>query len=600
MNAQQQPASDTGRVGISPGSSIAPTESRSWSLSNFCKTPFGCLLNLFLMRMFQGSSDSSSDEFNLGVGVILTVLAIPGLFISLLMFEKYGTFIQFLRGAPPLDPFVAAIPDEYFFLVLSVVVTGAATLWRWDAIFLDRRDYANLVPLPVPLKTLFAANFSAVFILAGVFAIVVNAASIILFPIVVVGSQSSLTLLFRFAAGHAVEILIASVFSFFAVFAIAGALMSVLPAQLFRRVSLLVRFIIAIGLLLLLATVFTVPDLLEHSKASVIKTLVELPPVSFLGIARTVWGRGNEPFVAHMTAAALLALAATIAIATISYGLSFRRVFLRTPEVSDAGALPRLHFSLLLFPFIGKWILRSPPKRACFNFALSTLLRSEAHLQTVLAFAALGLVAAAESLNSPQGIKSLITAAHPTIEFLAVPFILSYTLIAGIRFAFEMPAELRANWIFLMWFPGDGRDTRPIARRVIHTLTTSWLVPATWVVTLRFFSPTEAVIHAAILFACNAVFVEILLSNFRKIPFTCSYPAFESHSGIVLVAYLFGFLLLTEYIPELEHWSIADPIRTLVFLPLLAAPIAGVHLYRSQLLAMDKSLIFEDAPSSTL
>lgn len=599
MNGQQQPASDTGGVGISAGSSIAPTGSRSWSFSNFCKTPFGCLLILFLTRMFQGSSDSSSDELNLGVGVILTVLAIPGLFISLLMFEKYGTFIQFLRGAPPLDPFVAAIPDEYFFLVLSVVVTGAATLWRWDAIFLDGRDYANLVPLPVPLKTLFAANFSAVFILAGVFAIVVNAASIILFPIVVVGSQSSFTVLFRFAAGHAVEILIASVFSFFAVFAIAGALMSVLPAQLFRRVSLLVRFAIAIGLLLLLATVFTVPDLLEQSKASAIKTLVELPPVSLLGIARTVWGRGNEPFVAHMTAGALLALAATIAIATLAYGLSFRRVFLRIPETSDAGPLPRLHFSLPIFPFIGKWILRSPPKRACFNFALSTLLRSEAHLQTVLAFAALGLVAAAESLNSPQGIKSLITAPHPTIEFLAVPFILSYTLIAGIRFAFEMPAELRANWIFRMWFPGDGRDTRPIARRVIHTLTTSWLVPATLVVTLRFFSPTDAVIHTAILFACNAVLVEILLSNFRKIPFTCSYPAFESHSGLVLVAYLFGFLLLTDYIPELEHWSIADPIRTLVFLPLLAAPIAGVHLYRRQLLAMDKSLIFEDAASST-
>jgi hypothetical protein len=119
------------------------------------------------------------------------------------------------------------------------------------------------------------------------------------------------------------------------------------------------------------------------------------------------------------------------------------------------------------------------------------------------------------------------------------------------------------------------------------------------VVTLRFFSPTDAVIHTAILFACNAVLVEILLSNFRKIPFTCSYPAFESHSGLVLVAYLFGFLLLTDYIPELEHWSIADPIRTLVFLPLLAAPIAGVHLYRRQLLAMDKSLIFEDAASST-
>ena len=592
---------DTGSAGTLAGSSSSLSPSSNHFLrrhfQTFRKTRFGTLLSLFLTRMFQGNSDSSADELNLGVGVILVVLAIPGLLISMLMFEKYGTLMIFARGDTDFDPLVAAIPDEYFFLILSIVITGAATLWRWDAIFLDRRDFANLVPLPIPLKMLFAANFCAVFLLAATFAVVVNAASIILFPIVVVGSHTSLALFFRFAAAHATDILLASLFSFFTVFAIAGALMSVLPAQIFRRVSLLVRFVIAIGLLLLLATVFTVPDLLEHPAGAAIKYLVQLPPVSFLGIARTLWGRGNEPFVTQMAIAAIIALAATIVVAACAYALSFRRSFLRIPETSDAGPLPRLNFSLSFFSPLAKWILRSPQQRACFTFALNTILRSEAHLQTVLAFAALGLVAAAESLNSPHGLKSLLAAPHPSAEFLAVPFILSYALIAGIRFAFELPADLRANWIFRMWISNESQDVRPIARRVLHTLTTAWLAPATFLVTLRFFSVTDAAIHTAILLACNIALVEVLIANFRKIPFTCAYPEFESHSGVILVAYLFGFLLFTDYIPDLEHWSLADPIRTFVFLPLLAIPFAAVHIYRRQLLDMDKTLTFESSPT---
>ena len=57
----------------------------------------------------------------------------------------------------------------------AAVVTGAAALWRWDALFLDRRDYTNLVSLPLSLRTIFFANLSAILALAAVFTIVVNA-----------------------------------------------------------------------------------------------------------------------------------------------------------------------------------------------------------------------------------------------------------------------------------------------------------------------------------------------------------------------------------------------------------------------------------------
>jgi hypothetical protein len=92
--------------------------------------------------------------------------------------------------------------------------------------------------------------------------------------------------------------------------------------------------------------------------------------------------------------------------------------------------------------------------------------------------------------------------------------------------------------------------------------------------------------------------IEILLVKYRKIPFTCSYPKFESHSGVILVAYLLGFFVIADYIPELEHWSLGNPVRAVCFIPLFGVAMAGVYAYRKQMLEMDKQLIFEEPLSS--
>jgi len=186
---------------------------------SFSRTPFGCLLRLCITRMFHGGGEPGAGELDLGIGVIVIMLAMPGILVSLLMFEKYGSLIRYLRGNPIFDPYTATMPDEYFFLVLSMTVTGAAALWRWDALFPDRRDHANLVPLPLSLRVIFFANLSAILALAALFTIVVNAASLVLFPIAVVGSQSSFAVWIRFTLGHTVAVFTASTFSFFAVFA---------------------------------------------------------------------------------------------------------------------------------------------------------------------------------------------------------------------------------------------------------------------------------------------------------------------------------------------------------------------------------------------
>jgi hypothetical protein len=564
----------------------------------FSRTPFGCLLRLFVGRMLHGGGESGTDQLGLGVGAILILLAMPGLLVSLLMFEKYGSLIRWLRGGGPYDPFAATANDEYFFIVLAATVTGAAALWQWDSIFLDRRDHANLVALPVSLRTIFLANFCAMLVLASLFAVVVNAASFVLFPVAVVGSQGSFAVFFRFAAGHAVAVFSASIFSFFAVFALAGLLMALLPAAAFRRVSLLARFLVAVCLLALLVSVFTVPDFLAHASIVTARRISILPPVSILGLARTVWVSGKDPFAAGVAKAALTAFAATALTAALTYVFSFRRHFLRIPEMADAGLLPRLRLSISPLAPTHKFTLREPALRSCYYFIARTLFRSDAHLQVVSAFAAVGLVTTVEALTSIRADQFFGVHHSPSADFLSIPFILSYCFIVGVRCAFEVPVSLGANWVFRLWLPRDDRHARCVARRILLTFSLSWIVPACFGVTWIYFGWRHALLHTTILIASSALLAEVLLVRFRKIPFTCSYPAFQSNSGLILVAYLSGFFVFTDYLPEMEHWALASSLRALCFVPLFATAFAALHAYRNQILDMDKQLLFEESSPS--
>jgi hypothetical protein len=568
---------------------------RKWEA--FSQTPFGCLLRLFVGRMFQGSSEPGGENLGLGMGVALILLAMPGILVSLLMFGMYGSLIRFLRGQPAFNPFTSTLSDEYFFIVLSMVVTGAAALWRWDSIFLDRRDYTNLVPLPISVRSLFFANLLAIVVFVSLLTFVANVASSVLFPIAVLGSQGSFLLLFRFAAGHIVTLSLASAVSCFTVFAAAGVLMALLPAGTFRRVSLFARFLLAICLLALLATSLTVPQLLTRVSIAHAHRIAMFPPVSFLGLLRTVWGSG-DPFLYRMAKAAIAALGFTSFVTIVTYAASFRRHFLAIGETSEGGALPRLHLRWSPSALLEHTMLRTPTQRAGFHFVARTLLRSDAHLQVVLAGMALGLIAAADKLVSAPHADALIGGKWPRLEVLSVPFILSYCTIVGIRFAFEIPVDLRANWIFRLWIDPDRHEARAIARRVLLFFTLSWLAPACFIATLWFWGWTTALLHTGIVILCSTLLVELLLIKFRKIAFTCAYPAFQSHSGVIALLYVLGFFLFASYMPQMDQWSVLHPWQAIWFIPVSAAILTGLYQYRKQMLDMDKQLVFEESSAS--
>jgi hypothetical protein len=561
--------------------------------------PFWRMVQLFVARIFRGGGDSDTEGVDLGIGLVLTLLAIPGGFVSILLFSKYGTFLQWLRGNTNVDPLLIALPDEYFFIVLSMTVTGAVAVWRWDAIFPDRRDYMSLVPLPISTRTIFFANLVAVLFLVGLVAFDVNAASCILFPVVVGAAQSKFLFFVKFAVIHAAGVLLASVFAFLVVFSLLGTLMAVLPPRAFRRISAYIRGVVVVYLVTLLCTTFAVPALLRQGNGSVPSWTLLLPSTWFLGLCQSWRGRAG-PVLTALSRLALPGIAAVATLALGTYAVGYRRHFVRIAEIADTAAPPRS-------PRISRWgvlldrlALRTPFQKGCFRFVWKTLLRSEAHRLVLTGVGGLGLVLASQALlDAFEGSKSLRAAALSP-DALSIPFILAFLVIVGLRIAFEIPAELPSNWIFQLMLDSDGRECEQLARKVILILVLPGLVTIAFPVYAYLEGWVVACLHTLLVVTWAVLLTNIVLIRFRKLPFTCSLPVFKQHSFVTLLSCGFGFFLYAVWTPEFESSALSEPWRMIILVPVVAVAWYIPHHLAKSAIDIEERLIFEEAPTQTI
>ena len=570
---------------------------RAWA--DHRQRPFWRMVQLFVDRIFRGGGDSDTEGLDLGVGLVLTLLAMPGGFVSLLLLNKYGTFLQWLRGDTHVDPLLVALPDEYFFIVLSMTVTGAVAVWRWDAIFPDRRDYMNLVPLPISTQNIFFANLVAVLFLVGLIAFDVNAVSCVLFPVVVGATQSKFLFFVKFALVHAVGVVLASVFAFFAVFSVLGLLLAVLPPRAFRRCSAYARGAVVVYLVALLCTTFAVPDALWRAKGTIPSWTFLMPSCWFLGLCQSLRGRAS-PVLMELSRLALPGVAAAVGVALCAYAVSYRRHFVRIAETADTTATAASARSSRLGALLDRLVLRTPFQKASFRFVYKTLLRSESHRLVLTAIGGLALVLASQALMEAfEGAKSLPAAALSP-DALSIPFILSFVVIVGPRIIFEIPAELRSNWIFQLMIDPDQQESEPLARKVILILVLPWLLLIAFPAYVYLEGWFVASLHTLLVLTWAMLLTNILLIHFHKLPFTCTLPVFKQHSFVLLLSIGFGFLIYAVSTPDFESSALVEPLRMISLLPVAAVAWYIPHYLAKNTIDIERKLIFEESPTQTI
>jgi hypothetical protein len=513
-------------------------------------TPFGHLIFHFLKRMFSGEDEEGVESMSVGLGVVLAFLAAPGALASLFLLDKYSTLLQFFRGQRGFDPYRASITDEYFFIVLSMTITGLVMVLRWNRLFPDRRDFWNLAPLPIPIRQVFLANFTALFLLAVVFAIDVNVVSTILFPAFVTMSDGSFAAFFRTAGAHAAAVLSASLFSFFAVFALVGILMLVSPPRWFRAISVVARTALVVGLLVEFVSNLLVQLVSGRLPGHASAYTQFLPPFWFLRIYRH--GGAGVP---------LAALAASIGIAVAAYSLCYRRHFLRLAESLETLGASR-HSTRFASP---GWLFRSQWERACSLFTLKVLLRNERHVVLLGAYLGIGLVMSAG------------------VDLLSLPLLIAFFLISGLRFVFDIPAAIAANWVFRVAAGVPYPAPRAMARRFLLFAVLPWQI--------AFPLPWQAI---ALDMLFSALAIELLLRGYRKIAFTCSSKPETGQMVIRVVGLIVTILVLIPVLTKIEYWA----LRSLWRFGALAVPLAAALLAARGQSGEDEPLVFEDRPAA--
>ncbi len=557
--------------------------------------PFLRLCRIFTERIFRGGGDQDSEGLDLGVGLVLTLLAMPGGFVSVLLFVKYSTFLSWMRGAPHVDPLAVAMPDEYFFIALSMAVAGTVAAWRWDALFPDRRDYVNLVPLPVSTWTIFFANLAALLFLAGLIAIDVNAASSLLFPLGVGAAQTSFLFFVKFAAIHILIVGLASIFAFFAVLTLLGFLLAVFPPPVFRRISPYIRVLVVMFWVMMLSTSFALPTVLQQLPNNPQSWVRMVPSCWFLGLWQLLHGQGN-PAVARLGGLALPGLGLTLVAALSVYALGYRRHFLRIPETLEISSNPRSTWSTPFTGWLDQLFLRTPFQSGCLPFVWRTLFRSEAHGFALAGIFGIGMVLASQSLVAAVQ-NSFERQLGPSAEILSIPFVLVFFIVVGLRVVFEIPVDLRSNWIFRLTLDVEKHECREMALKVMLAFVLPWLILIALPLYTYFDGWIVGCLHSLLVAGWSVLLAQAVLIGFRKLPFTCPLPVFQQNSIVIFLGSMLGFSLFAVVTPHVESWALAEPVRMAIFIPV--ASLFWLVPRRMELAAIDaeKVLIFEDAPT---
>jgi hypothetical protein len=508
--------------------------------------PFCRLAAHFGMKLFSGNGEGGLE---LGAGTVLALLAAPGAFISILLLDKYSSLLRFLRGNNHFDPYATSVPDQYFFLTFSMAITGIVTVLKWDSIFPDRRDYMNLAPLPIATRRIFLANVTAIVLIAVAFAVDVNAVSSLFFPMVVTMEEPKFAAYVQFARAHFAGVLLASLFVSFAMFALIGTLMVLLPDSVFRRISIYVRVLVVILLLALLCSTFAVAPLLSTLHAGAASFLRWLPPVWFLGLSRMILGKADVAMAQMGTIGFWAVITATV-LAPLVYVLSYYRYFIRIPETLDTTLKSRAPRILFPMRMMDGFVLRSAYERATYRFAMKTLLRNDRHSLIFGGFAGLGIVIASQTLLSAVNQKP---GAAPSAALISVPFTLAYFLICGLRFVFDLPAELRANWVHRVILDHEQEAPADAARKVILTFVLPWVLVVCLPLYLYYWGWSVGIALAAVLIAGCYLLADGLLRRFAKIPFACAYPVRKQSATVIVLFYVLGLWAFTSILPGLEH-----------------------------------------------
>lgn len=567
------------------------------------ETHFVDLTGHFIRRFFDTELISKSAEAHLGVAHILAILAVPGVFYAVFTFFTYSYI--YWHFTPALYTAVSAA-DQCRYVLFSMVVIGMVAVLKWDTLFPDRRDFAVLTPLPLKLRTIFAAKIAALLLFVSLFILAVAGLPTLVYPYMASwGLRPNVRLqhLAWMMIVHGVAVFSGCLFMFLFFVALQGVLINLLSRAQFRKVSVFFQALATVALVCLFFLLPIIPSQLPRWERANSRLLFALPPMWFLGLYQTLLG-SHDALFQSLARIGIRALALSAVVAVATYIACYRRYSQMALE-SVTGRKPwRFGVSALAGRLLDRMALRDGPERAAFYFVLKTLSRSAKHRLYFAAYVAVGLALVlvgilemmTRSTHGNSWAAIIRLGGRPGEALLSIPLVISFFTLSGMRMVFEFPSELSANWVFQIAEERNGRKGLAGVRKSMLALAIVPLFAVTLIVYALLWGAVASL--SAVLFGVllSLILMEILLISFRKIPFTCSYRPGKANLPALGAAYWLAFSLYAYSLASLESWMVHHPSAWIIAVAVEALVLERLIAWRNRALANDFTFQYEDEP----
>ena len=557
---------------------------------------FRALVRLFAYRFFDTDIVSVRGDLSSLLSQVAALLAALSLVLVIVTGPKYAGLYQHLT---PVQLHSAAWGDQEFLISTSMAIVGVFTLLLWDALFPDRRDCMILGAMPVPIRAIFRAKLAALGAALGLAVAAVNCFTGLVCPFLIVPGASGALGAMRDFAAYWLVILLASVFVFLLLAGLQGVALHLLPHALYMRWSSLIQTVAFFAVLTLyfLTPPLAHPHALAAPENRLWYTLV--PSYWFFGLFQVLTGSdhfGRDAALIGLARRALAGVGLAALVAAGTYALAYARQMRRAVEQS--GIAPSRH-AWSPWSAIAGVFARRGPERAILVFIGRTLARSRQHRLLLAIYAGMGMAYVFSQLA--YVLYHFNAANYGALEgraqtAMGIPLILLFFLIAGLRVSFSIPVEVRANWLFRMT-DANGRGAYLNAtRKTLLLFAVAPVVAIAAPLYMAIWPWARALGHVAFLAALGLLIIELVLSGFAKVPFTCSYLPGKANLKIMFGVYWGLLIIVSELVTDVEQAGLRNPANyaKLMGITLLAWLVAARR--GRGLRARVPALSFEEQP----
>ena len=509
---------------------------------------FVWLVRLSLRRLQDAalaSRDVDADQFVLWGAALL---ATPLLFNTVTWTSRY----PWLRHRSLETLHDAVLADRLFFVTWPMLVMWLVGTLVWDALFPDKTDQQVLGVLPVSSRAVAASRLTAAWLVA-----LTLLAGIVVPPALAYGlaggAHPSVGPRWGIALGQAIASLSAGLFAFSSLLAVRGLLVCVVGAAAAAKAAVALQ---AVAVVLLVETFLFLPGLMPAAVRTIANgdDVAWAPPVWFLGLYATFAGPRAAlltPYAPLAIAALVASVAAAAAVYLIPAGWNARRAIEAVEprrRVQPIGAVAR----------VASRVLPKRPARAIFAFTVLSVARNRRALMTLATYLGLGLALAGTRLLSARVRGRPLPLDQPFDYLLAIPLVLTFALVLGVRAAFAVPADLGANWIFRLAGPREVAAHAPAAKLACALIAVAPVSLLVAVVGSWLWGTDLAMRVAAMHAASGGLLVVIAMAGFAAVPFTRAHTVSASSLKVaaplgVLAVHIYAFRL-----DDLQAWALAS------------------------------------------